>query len=170
MNKNRIKENYKLNDEDDDFFKDRNEGGNMEEEMNKNEALPSFIHKKIGKILHKLQLISVFRKTVLNSNDGVENENKEDEERSGNEKENINQEDNQNEKEDKAENKTETNLILPERLQLLENSIEEEETEEKPPKINPSSIGVFFMELLGTIVGLAYGAAAHISNATNGSN
>lgn len=40
---------------------------------------------------------------------------------------------------------------------------------EKPSKysVSPSSIAVFFMELVGTVMGLFYGAAAQIGNGQN---
>lgn len=42
-------------------------------------------------------------------------------------------------------------------------------TTEKPSKysVSPSSIAVFFMELVGTVMGLFYGAAAQIGNGQN---
>lgn len=146
----KIVENSKLNDEDDDFFKnvenDFNETNVTDTSgINQNEALPSIVQKKIGKILQKLQFISTLRDSVnMRRMNDAEKENG----TSSDDFEKIQQ------------NLDDVNL----------DDDKEETSSNKVNRFDVSSVGVFFAELVGTAVGLLLGAAAHLANLNQNSN
>lgn len=159
----RIRQNLKENDEDNDFIKASEES---EESINKNEALPSLVQKKIGKILNKLQLISTLRgspnhRGVTNNNDNdgddfefsVDDDNEDDVFKATTfqpnfEQENLLEGDNKENAKQKSTNRATFLRAEP------SNNF----------NVSPGNIVVFFMELVGTIAGLAYGAAAQLTD------
>lgn len=123
-----VAENAKLSDEDDDFFKDRAQEEENEAQEVRNEALPSIVQKKIGKILHKLQFVSSVRDSV-NVGRGRFN-----------------------------------GSASSGELGLENDSAH---TQPQLSGFDVSAVGVFLAELVGTLVGLAVGAAAQITNGQN---
>lgn len=138
----RIVENVKLNDEDDDFFKEVDDDlteSNMTDTQN--EALPSLVQKKIGKILQKLQFISSVRDSVnVGRNAKITNDN------------------NSTSDFDEIERDLDD-------VDLDDDSSQESnENKNSTSGFNVTSIGIFLAELVGTAVGLLIGAAAQFTN------
>ncbi|CAG9767641.1 unnamed protein product [Ceutorhynchus assimilis] len=141
------------------------------EEANNNEASPSLLQKKIGKVLAKLRLIAQIKNAYHYKPEEHEHES------------NITLTSQENTTE---ENQTESKANIqqipsaaygvplndedqPEKIQIeindkLENDFKHESDKIKEPN-RLSTIGVFFAEILGSIVGLTYGAFAQITSA-----
>lgn len=177
----KTQENAKLTDED-DFDKDTF----SHEEPVENHATPSLFQKKLGKILHKLKFLSAVRNEIVNRRNGDDNENaKHDQEiakpnlesqnhdQENNEYSNKNNENRQTNDDKEGQSrqskdlKSDVNDAESKDYSILEDALlnataNQRETDNKQ---NPVTI----LEVLGTFVGLAYGAAAQIinRNATN---
>ncbi|XP_072383735.1 uncharacterized protein [Diabrotica undecimpunctata] len=152
-------------------------------EKEENEASPSFLQKKVNKILAKIQLFSSFSDSSATQDSEVEEETK----------------NNSTEKTPKSDviidfgnfpsptPKTagSQKVVVPAeygaplRLTLDINDVENVTDIEHINSPNCThiestnklgQIGVYFAELFGSIVGLAYGAMAHINNALQGQN
>lgn len=132
---------------------------------NGNEVVPSIIQKKISAILRKIQYYTQFSNNANSGNDAEMNdfddffkdndnddENKEEKEQGQVTEGNIDDEDDKNgEVEDITVSAA--NSITESRIPITEHTA-----------LTPSSIAVFFMELVGTVMGLLYGATAQIGN------
>ncbi|RZC32996.1 FA desaturase domain containing protein [Asbolus verrucosus] len=137
--------------DDDDFFKEslENSRNQNEEEGMKNEASPSLIQNKINKIVQKIRFLSMLTNSGNHNDDDFQKErdafDKEFEEDFG--------------KEELVEGSGYF-YNKPDKVQI---GAKQETTENNRININPANIGVFFMELIGSLVGLAYGAAAQLN-------
>lgn len=132
-----------------------------------NEVVPSIIQKKITKILRKIQFITQFssggENGGSNSNNGggepsdFDDFFKDDDDEEETEAQTTEASEENNDKKGEVEEIT------------VSASSTTTTTTEKPSKysVSPSSIAVFFMELVGTVMGLFYGAAAQIGNGQN---
>lgn len=180
----RIVQNTKLNDEDDDFFKevDDEDGGIMYADTNmtdtqNNEALPSIVQKKIGKILQKLQFISTIRDSLNNAghnnNDNVFANDASakiinDDNKNTNKTSDINAKivNGKRAKIVTDDNNSSTDFDELER-ELDDVNIDDDVSDSKAKSssnFNVTSIGLFLAELVGTAVGLVLGAAAQFTN------
>lgn len=123
-----------------------------------NDVLPTLVQKKIGKVLRKIQLITRL------SNNGADNQGNE----GGGDLDDF---------ADEFDDSTEVTTEAAAEEVEVDKEVEEVVTEVQQPPVattvkpgisgnfmeTANNIGVFFMELIGSIVGLAYGAVAQIS-------
>ncbi|XP_066144213.1 uncharacterized protein [Euwallacea fornicatus] len=146
---------------------------------NANEASPNLFHKKIGKILTKLRLIAQIKNAYHNRSEkndesmkdtnstNIKNDTKPVPTSSVNITilEHIQQIPTTPKKSPKAEAETpiEVNLEIDQinKDKLVTNKKNEKLKEQEPSRLG--SLGIFFVELLGSIVGLTYGAVAQIA-------
>ncbi|KAJ8957919.1 hypothetical protein NQ318_001916 [Aromia moschata] len=151
-----------------------------EEDESANEASPSLFQKKVGKILTKLRIISRLTAPRAELDDNKDG----DEEIQKGELGEVDVE-----LVDDAKSKENDTEVLPTfqkviytdsrqgkpiryTLDLNEKLTEEEDGGSEPQKAmgRLEQVGVFFAELVGSIVGLVYGAAAQINNSVQGTN
>ncbi|EFA05417.1 hypothetical protein TcasGA2_TC015593 [Tribolium castaneum] len=140
----------KLQDEldNDDFFKDEEDSlqqPEVEEEM-PNDAPPGIFRQKINKLIQKYRFFTSLTNSATPSND----------------------DDFQREFDDfdkEFEEDVGKNNNLTENLGYFYNkpSVKSGKQEASASRFSPSNIGVFFMELIGSLVGLVYGAAAQLN-------
>lgn len=142
---------------DDDFFKDVDLSPSEEPEMTntQNEVLPGLLQKKVGKILRKIQLISSLSGNGNTPTTTSSESSDEDFDTAFNETiEEIADED---EKKEQVEIVTVANNN--------KQVVTEKPTNDAQSNFqaSPGSFAVFLMELVGSIFGLAYGAAAQLT-------
>lgn len=127
--------------------------------------VPSIIQKKISKILRKIQLITQFSGSGSSSNgSGTTTTDGE-----------ISDFDDffKDEDEEKGEGESITEAVNDKKEEVEEITVGASSmllsNTEEPSKysVSPSSVAVFFMELIGTVMGLFYGAVAQIGNGQN---
>nr|XP_023014603.1 uncharacterized protein LOC111504317 isoform X1 [Leptinotarsa decemlineata] len=148
----------------------------------KNEASPSLFQKKLNKILAKIRFISTISTVVRGNNHS--NEGSSDTQDNNPEEFEIDTKKTENTTPLISEQQTFQKVIYPNRnygaplklnLKIGGDPGSTEITEEENVGDNASAgrighIGVFFAEILGSIVGLAYGAAAHLNNVIQAQN
>lgn len=157
-----------------------------QEDMNTNEASPNFLQKKVEKILSKLQFISNVFNTNNNNNNNeitempntevitsdimeiteetvttISDENKEDVEE-------ISEETLQKAIYPKSSNEPPIRFTLDIKDVTEENNITTNEINNEKQTNRFGQVGVFFAEILGSIVALAYGAALQLNQITQG--
>ncbi|XP_044261663.1 uncharacterized protein LOC123009427 [Tribolium madens] len=136
----------KLQDEiDDDFFKDEEDNLQQPEvEEMQNDAPPSLFRQKINKIIQKYRFFSSLTNSATPSNDDDFQREFDDFDKEYEEDVNKNN--------------------LTENLGYFYNKpVKNAKQEASTSRFSPANIGVFFMELIGSLVGLVYGAAAQLN-------
>lgn len=172
-----------------DELENEEDGLTLDDEMNTNEANPSFLQKKINKILAKLRLLSEISQVFQTNNENSDIEPPEEFDSDGEMttiKETTNQiDENVNstsvrDVEEVKEQSFQKAIYLksgvepPIRftLDLKDTSIEDNSATTEPTsdkqKGRFGQVGIFFAEILGSIVALAYGAAMQFNHLTQG--
>lgn len=137
-------------------------------EQDTNEVAPSLLQKKINKVLGKLRFIYELSSGSNNNNDANNNNNSNNDDDFDMELEDF-------DKEFENDNKNRTDLnandFFPEinRTEAIKGYVYgapekiQESVQEKRFNFDPASIGVYFLELIGSLVGLTFGAAAQMN-------
>ncbi|KAJ8981928.1 hypothetical protein NQ317_002098, partial [Molorchus minor] len=152
------------------------DGGLLEEEEDDeatNEASPSLFQKKVGKILTKLRIITALTNV---GNSGNTDRQKEVEDLDASRALEDNREENNTDKDIPTFQKViypRPGLAKPIRFQLdvnerLTDAADDQAGNEDETAGRLGQIGMFFAELIGSIVGLVYGAAAQVDNSLHG--
>jgi hypothetical protein len=131
--------------DDDDFFKDSIDAVQNGEEM-KDEMPPSLLQRKINKIVQKIRFVMMLTNTPSPSDDEFQKE--------------------QDEFDKEFEQDFGKQDLVEGSGYFYDKPVQKSAKQEASAgrgTFNPSDIGVFFMELVGTLVGLAYGAAAQLN-------